>query len=78
MMKESVPSAAELKAAQEELDWLKTVRRKEIAVELIEARSLGNLCENEAYARARDAQFQMEERITELENFVMDALIVRI
>ena len=78
MMKESAPSAARLKAAQQELEYLKTVRRKEIAVELKMARSSGDLCGNEAYERARDAQFQLEERIAELEHTVMEASIVRI
>ncbi len=38
--------AAGLKAMQEELEYLKTVRRKELAEEIKEARSHGDLSEN--------------------------------
>ena len=78
MENEDTMSAVQLKAAQEELEYLKTVRRREIAEELIEARSRGDLCENKAYDRAKDAQIQLEERIEKLEKRIMSALIVSI
>ena len=46
MAQEIKMSAAGLKAMQEELEYLKTVRRKELAEEIKEARSHGDLSEN--------------------------------
>ena len=46
MAQEIKMSAAGLKAMQEELEYLKTVRRKELAEEIKEARSHGALSEN--------------------------------
>ena len=45
MAQEIKMSAAGLKAMQEELEYLKTVRRKELAEEIKEARSHGDLSE---------------------------------
>ena len=49
MAQEIKMSAAGLKAMQEELEYLKTVRRKELAEEIKEARSHGDLSENSEY-----------------------------
>ena len=64
---------AELK---QELDHLKTVRRKEVAESLEYARSLGDLSENAEYQEARDMQAAIEERITHLEKVIKEAKIV--
>ena len=52
MAQEIKMSAAGLKAMQEELEYLKTVRRKELAEEIKEARSHGDLSENSASVSA--------------------------
>ena len=52
MAQEIKMSAAGLKAMQEELEYLKTVRRKELAEEIKEARSHGDLSENSEYDEA--------------------------
>lgn len=59
-----------------ELDYLKTVRRTEIAKNLEYARSLGDLSENAEYQEARDLQAATEERIRRLEDLVKRAHIV--
>ena len=59
MAQEIKMSAAGLKAMQEELEYLKTVRRKELAEEIKEARSHGD-----------------ENRITELEQMVKNAVVI--
>ena len=56
MAQEIVMSAAGLKAVQEELEYLKTVRRKELAEEIKEARSHGDLSENSEYDEAKNTQ----------------------
>ena len=59
MAQEIKMSAAGLKAMQEELEYLKTVRRKELAEEIKEARSHGDLSENSEYDEAKN---RSEER----------------
>ncbi len=65
MAQEIKMSAAGLKAMQDELEYLKTVRRKELAEEIKEARSHGDLSENSEYDEAKNTQGLVENRITE-------------
>lgn len=51
----------------EELDYLKSVKRPEVAEKLKEARSYGDLSENAEYDAAKKAQADLEERIARLE-----------
>ena len=76
MAQEIKMSAAGLKAMQEELEYLKTVRRKELAEEIKEARSHGDLSENSEYDEAKNTQGLVENRITELEQMVKNAVII--
>lgn len=59
-----------------ELDYLRKVRRKEIAENLEYAKSLGDLSENAEYHEARDMQANIEDRISKLENILKSAVIV--
>ena len=61
---------------KKELDYLKTIRRKEIAESLEYARSLGDLSENAEYQEARELQAATEERISKLESILQSAKIV--
>lgn len=61
---------------KQELEHLKTTRRKEVAESLEYARSLGDLSENAEYQEARDMQAAIEERITHLEQVIKEAKIV--
>ena len=60
---------------ENELENLKTVRRKEIASAIEWAKSLGDLAENAEYSQARDDQARCEARILELENILQNAII---
>jgi transcription elongation factor GreA len=51
----------------EELEYLKTVKRRELAKAVGEARSHGDISENAEYDAAKDAQGMNEKRIAELE-----------
>ena len=51
----------------QELENLKTVRRREIAEQLEYARSLGDLSENAEYEEARNLQAASEDRIRTIE-----------
>lgn len=65
-----------LKALEEELNTLKTVRRREIAGRLKEAISYGDLSENSEYEEAKNEQAFVEGRILELEEKVKNAKVV--
>ncbi len=56
-----------LSKLQEELDFLKTTKRVEIAAKLKEAISFWDLSENSEYEDARNEQAQVELRILDLE-----------
>ncbi len=60
----------------EELTYLKTKKRREVANQLEFARSLGDLRENSEYETAREAKHQLEIRIGELESKLGRAQIV--
>jgi len=51
----------------EELEYLKTVKRKELSKAIGEARAHGDISENAEYDAAKDAQAFNEKRIVELE-----------
>lgn len=59
-----------------ELDFLKTVRRNEIAQELEYAKALGDLSENAEYHEARETQAEVEDRINKLEALLKTVSIV--
>jgi transcription elongation factor GreA len=61
---------------ERELNELKTVRRVEIAKEIENARSFGDLTENAEYDEAKNAQGRMESRIRELEDMLRNAEVV--
>ena len=61
---------------QEELEHLVTVRRKEVAEKLKEARSYGDLSENAEYDEAKNEQGMLEAQIADLEMVIANAVIV--
>ena len=76
MAQEIKMSAAGLKAMQDELEYLKTVRRKELAEEIKEARSHGDLSENSEYDEAKNEQGKLYSRIAELEDILLHVVII--
>lgn len=61
----------------EELHFIKTVRRKEIADRIEYAKSLGDLSENAEYQSAREDQSFAEGRVLELEELLKNAQVVQ-
>ncbi len=61
---------------EERLDYLKSVRRAEIAEEIKTARGFGDLSENAEYDAARKAQAEMEGEIAEIEAKLRLAIII--
>ena len=65
-----------LQKLEEELEYLKTVKRKEVAEKIKEARGFGDLSENAEYDEAKNEQNQVESRIIELENMLKNAAVI--
>lgn len=61
---------------EEELEYLKTTKRKEIVERIKIARGFGDLSENSEYESAKDEQAFVEGRITTLENMIRFAQII--
>lgn len=66
-----------LKKLEDELKYLKEVRRLEIAEKLKEAISFWDLSENAEYEEARNEQAQVEVRISELEEQLKNVKIIK-
>lgn len=65
-----------LQKIQEELEYLTTIRRREVAKRLREAISYGDLSENSEYEEAKNEQAFVEGRIRELEEKIKSAKII--
>ena len=76
MAKEYKLSAARFQELKEELTYLKTVREKEVAEQIKEARSFGDLSENSEYDEAKNEQGKLYSRIAELEEVLQHVVIV--
>lgn len=66
-----------LKRLKDELQNLKTEGRKDMSNQISEARDKGDLSENAEYDAAKEAQGLLELRISQLEQKVADARIIK-
>ena len=64
------------KKLEEELEYLKTVKRKEITEKIKVALGYGDLSENSEYDEAKNDQAFTEGRIIQLENMLKNAVVV--
>ena len=69
-------SKAGFQRLQEQLHYLKTVRRGEVAENLKVARSYGDLSENAEYDEAKNEQGILEAQIAEMEQIIATANVV--
>ena len=69
-------SLERLNSIQEELNYLETVREKEVAELIKEARSFGDLSENSEYDEAKTEQGKLYSKIAELKVLIENAEIV--
>ena len=65
-----------LKNMEAELENLKTVKRKEVAEKIKEARGQGDLSENAEYDAAKEEQAEIEARIVVLEKMLRNAEVI--
>ncbi|MGF7060894.1 transcription elongation factor GreA [Brassicibacter mesophilus] len=61
---------------EEELETLKTVRRKEVAERIKQALAFGDISENSEYDEAKNEQAWVEERIAKLERTLRNARVI--
>ena len=69
-------SQERLDALKDELYYLETVREKEVAEQIKEARSFGDLSENSEYDEAKTEQGKLYSRIAEIKVLIDNAEIV--
>ncbi len=76
MAKSVMLTAEGLKQLEEELDFLKGEKRKEIAEKIKVARSYGDLSENSEYDDAKNEQAILEARIATIEATLKVAVVI--
>lgn len=65
-----------VKKVEEELEYLKTIKRKEVTQKIKTALSFGDLSENSEYDEAKNEQAFVEGRIATLENMLKNAKVI--
>lgn len=65
-----------LQNIEEELEYLKTKKRKEVSEKIKVALGFGDLSENSEYDEAKNEQAQVEARIVQLENMLKNAVVI--
>lgn len=65
-----------LEKLQKELDFLITVKRKEVAMAIQKARAFGDLSENSEYDEAKNEQAEIEGKIAHLEETLKNVVLI--
>jgi len=76
MAKQIIVTEEGLKKLQEELEYLKTTKRKEVVEAIRVALSFGDLSENSEYDEAKNEQAKTEARISELEESLKHVKVI--
>ncbi len=76
MSKEIIVTEEGLKKLQDELEYLKSVKRKEVVEAIRVALSFGDLSENSEYDEAKNEQAKTEARINELEESLKHVKVI--
>lgn len=74
--KEVVLTYEGLKKLEEELEFLRGTKRKEVAERIKQALSFGDISENSEYDEAKNEQAQVEGRIVQLESMLKNARLI--
>ncbi len=74
--KEVVLTYEGLKKLEEELEFLKGVKRREIAERIKQALSFGDISENSEYDEAKNEQAHIEGRIVQIETMLKRAKVI--
>ena len=76
MNKQVVLTDEGLKKLEQELEMLKTVRRREVAEKIKVALSFGDLSENSEYDEAKNEQAILESRILQIESLLKNVKVL--
>ena len=76
MSRQSVITPEGLEKLKEEIENLSTVRRREVAERIKEAREFGDISENAEYDDAKNEQALLEQRISQLEERLRRATVI--
>ena len=76
MAKEYKLSPERFQKLKDELNYLKTVREREVADQIKEARSFGDLSENSEYDEAKNEQGKLYSRIAEVEDILANCVVI--
>ena len=76
MARESLITPEGLEKLKVELEELQTVRRREVAERIKEAREFGDITENSEYDDAKNEQAMLESRIAQMEERIRRAIVV--
>jgi len=74
--KEVILSPEGMKGLEEELEHLKTVKRREVADRIRQARAFGDITESSEYEDAKNSQAFVEGRIITLEKLLRNAKLI--
>jgi transcription elongation factor GreA len=74
--RESVITHEGLEKLKDELEYLQTDKRREVAERIKEAREFGDIAENAEYDDAKNEQAMLEQRISQLEERLRRATVV--
>jgi transcription elongation factor GreA len=76
MAKDVILTAEGLVSLKAELEHISTVRRREVAARIKEARDFGDISENAEYDDAKNEQAMLEARIAQLEERLRSATVI--
>jgi transcription elongation factor GreA len=74
--RESLITPEGLEKLKEELEYLQTAKRREVAERIKEAREFGDISENSEYDDAKNEQAMLEQRIAQMEERVRRATVI--
>lgn len=76
--KEVILTKEKLEKLEDELEYLKTKKRPEMAEKIKIARSFGDLSENADYDEAKNEQGEVESRIMKIEDMIRNAKTIEV
>ena len=75
-MKEVILTPEGFKKLQQEIDYLRNVKRREVAERIRVAREFGDIAENAEYDDAKNEQAMLEHKIAQLEERLLSARVI--
>ena len=76
MQKDVILTPEGLEKLKQEIEYLSTTRRREVAERIKEAREFGDISENSEYDDAKNEQAMLEQRIAQLEDKLRSAQVI--